>query len=59
MTQDYRKIGDTIEFAKIVVTKNRFVVPIKSRDDDGREGEIMSDGTEGYMRVGGVWKKIT
>ncbi len=55
----YRNLGNVTEFDRIVIAKNRLIVPEKNQDTDGRNGEVITNGAHGYMRVNNTWKQIT
>lgn len=55
----YKTLGNAVEFDKILVAKNRLIIPEKSQDTTGRNGEIIISGVHGYLRVNDTWKQIT
>lgn len=55
----FKTIGNAVEFDKILVAKNRLIIPEKSQDTTGRNGELIINGVHGYLRVNDTWKQIT
>lgn len=55
----YRVLGNSVEFDKILIAKNRLIVPEKEQDSGGRNGEIIVEGGLGLIRANDTWKVIT